>query len=74
MTQLKLHFVEITKRKLTKANLHTAKLVIDFKNQRKNQIFLPKIRPAKPNPGKLELVENEKKRNFKIAEAKVGKI
>lgn len=40
----------------------------------KRSIFLPKIRPAKPNPGKLELVENEKKRNFKIAEAKVGKI
>ena len=111
LTQLKLHFVEITQNKIDKDNtqqnlLLTLFIYLFFLNclgEAPGTLFLlplpltpwaraeirrllltlnvdyriksscQNIIPAKPDPGKLDLVENYHKRKFKIAKAKVWK-
>ena len=70
LTQLKLHFVEITQNKIDKDNTQQNLLLtlnVDYRIKSSCQNIIP----AKPDPGKLDLVENYHKRKFKIAKAQV---
>lgn len=72
LTQLKLYFVEITQNKIDKDNTQQHLLLtlnVDYRIKSSCQNIIP----AKPDPGKLDLVENYHKRKFKIAKAKVWK-
>ena len=72
LTQLKLHFVEIAQNKIDKDNTQQNLLLtlnVDYRIKSSCQNIIP----AKPDPGKLDLVENYHKRKFKIAKAHVWK-
>lgn len=71
LTQLKLHFVEITQNKIDKDNTQQNLLLtlnVDYRIKSSCQNIIP----VKPDPGKLDLVENYHKENSKLPKLKFG--